>query len=199
MDVYNIGRRPHSHRVCGTVIWQVFPKSGMARRFPYPPLYRQSDTDYICFTDDKTVASSQWDVCFMESLESDAIESRLSQYSLRYHLEPRQIQMGFLSEDTFNENVITDLIEDSVDMHALLVNANDCRNRGDMDDAVRLFAQVMSLSIEKDDKWMGEGGFLGLMLSLYGLGDQRIFQWYPKLEQTFPLDTAEKAAVAWCM
>jgi hypothetical protein len=182
----------------GTAIWQVFPKSDGVRHFPYPPVYRQNNADYICFTDDKTVASPHWDVRFMEKLDDGVIESQLSPYAHRYRLEPGQIQMGALSDADFDENILLEAIGDSLDIKALLRTANDCRNNGDKSMAVRIFAQVMSLSVEKGDKWMGEGGCLGLMLSLYSMDDGRLFGWYDDLAEKFHLDIEERTAIDWC-
>lgn len=89
------------------VIFQRFPQLTGGRRFPYPPLYREPDTDYICFTEDTGVTSSVWKIQVVEDLMKADLEPYLEQYVLRWELQPEQIQVGSLAEDYGGASVIT--------------------------------------------------------------------------------------------
>lgn len=89
------------------VIFQKFSGKGNGVLFPYPPLYKEPDTDYICFTDCEEVYSSHWKIQRVAHLEQEELEPYLEQYALRWELKPNQIQMGPLSMDLERENVIT--------------------------------------------------------------------------------------------
>ena len=91
------------------IVFQRFPvQEGRRRLFPYPPLYREPDTDYICFTDDLRLHSSAWEIQMVEyPLQAD-LEPYLRAYDARVELQPNQIQMGGLfSASETEENVIT--------------------------------------------------------------------------------------------
>lgn len=89
------------------VIFQRFPHKAGGNRFPYPPLYREPDTDYICFTEDTGVISSVWKIQVVEDLMKADLEPYLEQYVLRWELQPEQIQVGSLAEDYGGASVIT--------------------------------------------------------------------------------------------
>lgn len=90
------------------VIFQRFSGKAGGRRFPYPPLYREPDTDYICFTDDVRVHSSVWKIQMVENPVQADLEPYLKGYAARRELKPEQIQMGeLLSTVGIEENVIT--------------------------------------------------------------------------------------------
>lgn len=86
------------------VIYQRFPSAADGRRFPYPPLYREPDTDYICFTDDTRVYSSAWEIQVVENAAQADLEPWLGQYAVRWELQPEQIQTGSLAEVYSGEN-----------------------------------------------------------------------------------------------
>lgn len=94
------------------VIFQRFLGEKGGRQFPYPPLYREPDTDYICFTDNPNVHSSIWKVQVVkhlyEELETADLEPWLKEYDFRWELRQEQIQMGPLFlEASGEENIIT--------------------------------------------------------------------------------------------
>ena len=82
------------------VIFQCFSGKNRKRLFPYPPLYREPDTEYFCFTDDARVHSSVWKVQVVEELAEAVIEPYLEKYNVRLELQPDQIQMGELLSGT---------------------------------------------------------------------------------------------------
>lgn len=88
------------------VIFQKFFKKDSRYSFPYPPVYKEKDTDYICFTDDEAVHSSVWKIQKVEDLEQMDVGSYLEQYDLRWELQQRQIQMGPVWDGHSNENVV---------------------------------------------------------------------------------------------
>ena len=75
------------------LIFQRFSGIEEKRLFPYPPIYRESDTDYICFTDNTNVYSSSWKIQMVDSLKMEDLEPYLKQYDNRWELYPEQIQM----------------------------------------------------------------------------------------------------------
>lgn len=90
------------------VIFQRFPSNADRLHFPYPPLCREPDTDYLCFTDDAGIHSSVWKILVVENPAQADLEPYLKEYALRRELQPEQIQMGgLLSEPDGEENVIT--------------------------------------------------------------------------------------------
>lgn len=96
------------------VIYQRFSPKDRGLHFPYPPVYRQPDTDYICFTDNATVTSNYWDVRVVENLEEADLEVYLKAYAVRWELGAEQIQMGPLSEAFSSENVVNVLSFDEM-------------------------------------------------------------------------------------
>lgn len=89
------------------VIFQQFSGIETKRLFPYPPIYREPDTDYICFTDNPKVYSSEWKIELVDRLEDIDIEFYLKSYSKRWELGPEQIQMGPLFAPHIEENIVT--------------------------------------------------------------------------------------------
>lgn len=89
------------------VIFQKFSRRKNGYSFPYPPVYKEQDTDYICFTDDESVHSSVWTIQKVESLEHMDLEPYLAKYDFRCELQPEQIQMGPLWDGHSEENIVT--------------------------------------------------------------------------------------------
>lgn len=89
------------------VIFQRFPGKEKGRLHPYAPVYREPDTDYICFTDNEKVQSSCWKIQMVENLAQADLEPYLADYDLRWELQPEQIQMGPVWEGDGNENIVT--------------------------------------------------------------------------------------------
>lgn len=76
------------------VVFQKWRRQEGRYDFPYPPVYCEEDTDYICFTDDCRVTSGNWEIVHVEELEMANLETYLGQYSMRYELKQDEIQMG---------------------------------------------------------------------------------------------------------
>lgn len=90
----------HSKDEAKNVIFQKFRKGDTPFSFPYPPVYKEEHTDYICFTDDKEVHSNFWEIVFLDSLEQqEKIEERLQIYANSKELAPNQIQTKRLFTD----------------------------------------------------------------------------------------------------
>lgn len=89
------------------VIFQRFVQEKSRYSYPYPPVYREPDTDYICFTRDAEVHSNHWKVQQVESLEQEALEPYLKEYDQRRELTQEQIQMGPLFQPEKDENLVT--------------------------------------------------------------------------------------------
>lgn len=78
------------------VIFQRFCKEGSRYAYPYPPIYREPDTDYVCFTTGDDVESRHWRIQRVADLEQETLEPYLQEYENRRELEQEQIQMGSL-------------------------------------------------------------------------------------------------------
>ena len=90
------------------VIFQRFSGRAEGRLFPYPPLYVEPDTDYICFTDDVRIKSSIWEIRVVEDPGQADLEQYLKEYTERRELHPKQIQMGELFTASYtDENIVT--------------------------------------------------------------------------------------------
>lgn len=89
------------------VIYMRFPGQCGRHTFLYPPVWRDADTDYLCFTDDETLQSAQWNIRRIENpLEAD-LEPYLQKYGTRWELKHNQIQMGSLWDGHLEENIVT--------------------------------------------------------------------------------------------
>lgn len=91
------------------VIYQRFTGDGGLVPFPYPPIYQEKDTDYICFTDKKEISSKFWRVQCVDSLDEEAIRKELSAYSQIKEIRPDQIQIGsiFAGVEESNDSIVT--------------------------------------------------------------------------------------------
>jgi len=88
------------------VIYQKFSDQKNGYSFPYPPVYREQDTEYICFTTDESVHSSAWTVQLVEGLEQADLEPYLNKYDFKWELQPEQIQIGPLWDGHPDENLV---------------------------------------------------------------------------------------------
>lgn len=88
------------------VIFQRFSGREGRRLSPYPPVYREPDADYICFTDNPTIQSQNWKIQLVDDLECADLERYLEKYDNRWELQPEQIQMGPLFGGQGIENLI---------------------------------------------------------------------------------------------
>lgn len=89
------------------VIFLRFPKNRGRRDFLYPPVYRDENTDYVCFTDDKTLTSTEWQIQLIENPLTDDLEPYLKKYNTTWEIKPNQIQMGSLWNGYLWENLVT--------------------------------------------------------------------------------------------
>lgn len=89
------------------VIFQKFRRAGSRYAYPYPPVYREPDTDYVCFTADREVESDYWKIQSVENLDRETLEPYLEVYENRFELLQNQIQMGSLFEGDSVGNVVT--------------------------------------------------------------------------------------------
>ena len=65
-------------------------------KYPYPPVYKEPDAEYLCFTDCKEITSKYWKILYFEKLDEDSLEAVLAQYEQRYELKQNEIQIGSL-------------------------------------------------------------------------------------------------------
>lgn len=77
------------------------------RDFLYPPVYRDADTDYICFTDDSALVSTAWRMQRVKDPAKADLEPFLRKYSCRWELKPNEVQMGSVWDGNALENVIS--------------------------------------------------------------------------------------------
>lgn len=78
------------------VIYQCFRREKSRYAYPYPPVYREPNTDYICFTMENDVESGHWRIRRVADLEPETLEPYLREYEVRRELEQDRIQMGSL-------------------------------------------------------------------------------------------------------
>lgn len=85
------------------LIYMKFRRDIRLHPFPYPPLYWEKETDYICFTNDNNVISKFWDVVYYDNLCDEVISEFVSQYDNVFEVLPN----GILVESVFEgrENV----------------------------------------------------------------------------------------------
>lgn len=89
------------------VIYLRLSKERGQRDFLYPPVYRDENTDYLCFTDDSTLTSTAWQIQQVENIMTADLEPFLKKYNTRWELMPNQIQMGSLWDGHLWENLVT--------------------------------------------------------------------------------------------
>lgn len=78
------------------VVYQKFDTNKTMLMFPYPPVYQDQNTDYICYTNDMRVCSNFWKIQYVEDLENFDLSARLADYKLSYELLCSQIQTASL-------------------------------------------------------------------------------------------------------
>lgn len=64
--------------------------------FPYPPIYQENDTDYLCFTNNKTITSKYWKIYCLPDLNQFTINNILSSYENCKQILPNQIPIDSL-------------------------------------------------------------------------------------------------------
>lgn len=96
------------------VIFQRFKKDAGRHPYPYPPVYREPDTDYICFTTDQETHSDYWKMQTVESLEQESLEPYLVDYAAWFELAQNQVQMGPVFAGKPEENLLTVPIQEEL-------------------------------------------------------------------------------------
>lgn len=89
------------------IIYLRLSKERGRRDFLYPPVYRDENTDYLCFTDDSTLTSTAWQIQRVKNITTADLEPFLKKYNTRWELMPNQIQMGSLWDGHLWENLVT--------------------------------------------------------------------------------------------
>lgn len=83
-------------------VYQFFMKGDSPLPFPYPPVYMDSNTDYICFTDRQDVTSKYWRIVRLDKKgksgwhSAPAVRHALTGYISTIELFSNQIQCGSL-------------------------------------------------------------------------------------------------------
>lgn len=102
---FTIGELPEE-KVGNRVIFQRFCKEKNRYAYPYPPVYREPSTDYICFTTEDNLESKHWQIQKVADLQTETLEIYLQEYEIRRELDQEQIQMGTLFEKNAAGNVL---------------------------------------------------------------------------------------------
>ena len=76
------------------LIYQKLNKENTYLSFPYPPLYKEENTDYICFCNSPNITSNFWKIYQVDSFSSTNIQTILNSYSNKKELLPNQILTG---------------------------------------------------------------------------------------------------------
>ncbi|MBE5948031.1 MAG: glycosyltransferase [Lachnospiraceae bacterium] len=85
------------------VIYQCFDSKETLLKFPYPPIYKEENTYYICFSLDKTINSKCWEMIYVENYDSGTIDTFLENFTDRKEVKTNQIQVGPIFNDGFTE------------------------------------------------------------------------------------------------
>lgn len=76
------------------VIYQIFHTELTRYSFPYPPIYKEKNADYICFTNLKNVKSKVWKVVYRPELSEDAIRQEMSKLPMVKEIHTNEIQIA---------------------------------------------------------------------------------------------------------
>lgn len=89
------------------VIYQIFDPQKTRYSYPYPPVYQEKDTEYICFTDQKDITSKFWNIKFCERLSAEDIRKEMSKNPMSYEIKTDEIQIAsaFCTYSTMNTTV----------------------------------------------------------------------------------------------
>lgn len=79
--------------------------------FPYPPIYQDEQTDYLCFTTDKTLHSKFWTIRYVTDFCDPILSDTLSAYENILELLPNQVQIGSLYQECLEYPPIVDIPE----------------------------------------------------------------------------------------
>lgn len=80
------------------VIYIKIPAGTIPLSFPYPPVFQEKQTDYLCFTDDQNITSKFWKICYVSDCSDIQISDSLSAYENCMEILPNQVIIGPLFE-----------------------------------------------------------------------------------------------------
>lgn len=108
------------------VIYTIIKEQDKFSLFPYPPLYQEKDTDYICFTDDTTVESKFWKIKYLDQIDKFSIEESLKNYSNKLYIESNKILLKSKEKSNFWITIpdLYEIIEDTPDFDSFIPTAN---------------------------------------------------------------------------
>lgn len=86
-------------------IYTILPSKIDNRSFPYPHLFDEIDTDYLCFTDNPLCTSVNWQIILLPALDSKYYLPYLTKYEHTFEISYNQIITDSLEEDSSLINV----------------------------------------------------------------------------------------------
>lgn len=90
------------------VIFMILKKGTHMLSFPYPPIFQEKDTDYLCFTDIEGLHSKFWTIEFILEWSNFRLEEIIRPYQKSCELLPNQIQTGpFFETNANDESLVT--------------------------------------------------------------------------------------------
>lgn len=109
-----------------SVIYTIIKKQDKFSPFPYPPLYQEKNTDYICFTDNNTIKSDFWEIKFIDQVDEFSEEEFLKRYKEKLYIAPNQILLKSKKSPDFSITVpdIYEIIEATPDFETFVPTAN---------------------------------------------------------------------------
>lgn len=96
------GRNYESSTEKDIVIYQVFKEGDNRLNFPYAPLYKENDKDYVCFTDWKKAKSDYWRMVYVDTDKTSmeqAVNNFVSGYKESYEVKSNQVILSGWSEN----------------------------------------------------------------------------------------------------
>lgn len=83
------------------VIYTTLSLQTCNRTFPYPPLYHEPNTDYLCFTDIPSCTSTDWQIIFLTELHLEQYTSYLMEYEQITEINYNQIIIASLKDTSY--------------------------------------------------------------------------------------------------
>lgn len=108
------------------VIYTIISKHDKFASFPYPPLYQENDTDYICFTDNEKMKSIYWKIKHIKDVNEFQAEKYLENYRHKLCIAPNQILVNAKENSDFLITVpdIYEIIGETPDFENFVPTAN---------------------------------------------------------------------------
>ena len=108
------------------VIYTIIKKQDKFAPFPYPPLYQEKDTDYICFTDNTSMESKFWEIQYLDQIDKFSEEEFLKDYLNKLYIDSNQILLKSKEEPNFLITIpdLYEIIEDTPDFDSFIPTAN---------------------------------------------------------------------------